>query len=303
MIKYITITDEFVNSRLDRWFRRNVFDIPQSLLEKNIRKGNIKVNNKKKPSSYKLKHNDKVAVHDKNLVPSKHKVKNIPYEATKKEILFSSSLFIEDNENFAVINKPPGISVQSGTKSKRNILDILKSTKEFVDHKPYSVHRLDKETTGVLVVAKNRKYAQLFTSLFRIRKIHKVYLGVTMGSVMKKKGTIKDDLYHYEGDTKVTTKAITHFTLLDSNNNYSLLKLSPETGRKHQLRKHMLLYGHPILGDKKYRISNKHKSQNSILMLHAYKINFSINNIKYNFTAELPEVFKNFIKEKYLKIY
>jgi len=303
MNKYFVITDEFVNSRLDRWFRRNIFDIPQSLLEKNIRKGNIKVNNKKKASSYKLKSNDKVTVHDKNFVPNKHKIKNTPYKASKNEILFSSSLFIENNENFAVINKPAGISVQSGTKSKRNILDILKSTKEFSDFKPYSVHRLDKETTGILIVAKNRKYAQLFTSLFRIRKIHKVYLGITLGSVNEKKGTIKDDLYHYEDDKKIITKAITHFTLLDSNSNYSLLKLSPETGRKHQLRKHMLMYGHPILGDKKYRLTNKNKSQNSILMLHAYKINFSINEIKYNFVAELPDVFQNFIKEKYLKIY
>ncbi len=303
MKKFFTVTDEFVNSRLDRWFRRNILNIPQSLLEKNIRKGNIKVNNLKKPSSYKLKINDKVTFHGKKFVPNKHKIKSTPYKASKKELLFSSSLFIENNDNFAVINKPSGISVQSGTKSKRNILDILKSTKEFFGSKPYSVHRIDKETTGILIVAKNRKYAQLFTTLFRIRKIHKIYLGIVLGSINKKKDTIKNDLFHYEGDKKVLTKAITHFTLLDSNNNYSLLKLSPETGRKHQLRKHLLMYGHPILGDKKYRISNKNKSQNSTLMLHAYKINFTINESKYSFLADPPEVFKKFITEKYLKIY
>ena len=181
-------------------------------------------------------------------------------------------------------------------------MDILKFTEEFSNCKPYTVHRIDKETTGLLIVAKNRKYAQLFTSLFRIRKIHKVYLAIVLGSFLKKTGTIKDDLFHYEGKIKVTTKAITHFTVIDSSSNYSLVKLSPETGRKHQLRKHLLMYGNPILGDTKYRISNKHKSQNAKLMLHAYKINFSINNLKYNFTAELPDVFKQFIKEKYLKI-
>ena len=303
MIKKFIITGEFVNSRLDRWFRRKVFDVPQSLLEKSIRKGYIKVNNKKKNSSYKLKLNDKINVFELKFTSSKHKIKNVPYKPTKKEISFSSTLFIENNDNFVVINKPAGIAVQSGTKSKRNILDILKSTNEFVNSQPYAVHRIDKETTGVLIVAKNRKYAQLFTSLFRIRKIHKVYLGITLGSLIKKKGTIRDDLFHYEGNEKVITKAITHFTLLDSSNNYSLLKISPETGRKHQIRKHLLMYGHPILGDKKYRFSNKNKSQNSTLMLHAYKINFSIDGIKYNFSAEPPDIFKKFIKEKYLKIY
>jgi len=303
MIKKFIIADEFVNSRLDRWFRRKIFDIPQSLLEKSIRKGYIKVNNKKEISSYKLKLNDKINVYELKLIANKNKLKNIPYQPTKNEISYSSTLFIENNDNFAVINKPAGISVQSGTKSKRNILDILKSTKEFLESYPYTVHRIDKETTGVLIVAKNRKYAQLFTSLFRIRKIHKVYLGIALGSVVKKKGTIKDDLFHYEGNKKVITKAITHFNLLDSNNNYSLLRLSPETGRKHQLRKHLLMYGHPILGDQKYRISNKHKSQNSNLMLHAYKINFSIDGVKYNYSAKPPDVFTKFIKEKYLKIY
>ena len=83
-------------------------------------------------------------------------------------------MFIENNENFVVINKPAGISVQSGTKSKRNIIDIL-SFQEF-EGKPYPVHRIDKETSGIIIVAKNRKYAQLFTHLFRIRKIHKIYL-------------------------------------------------------------------------------------------------------------------------------
>jgi len=303
MKKNYIITDEFIDSRLDRWFKRVVINIPQSLLEKSIRKGLVKVNNKKKPSSYKLLLNDKISLYETNFFVNKSKKITTPYKATKKEISFSSTLFIENNDNFAIINKPAGISVQSGTKSRRNILDILRFTKEFSGFTPFTVHRLDKETTGLLIVAKNRKFAQLFTSLFRIRKIHKVYLGVVMGSMDNKKGIIKDDLIYYEDNKKTSIKAITHFTVLDSNNNYTVVKLSPETGRKHQLRKHLLMKGHPILGDTKYRISNKHISKNSNLMLHAYKINFSIDNIKYNFTANLPDYFEKFIKEKYLKTY
>jgi len=303
MKKDYIISEEFVNSRLDRWFKRVVLNIPQSLLEKIIRKSLIKVNGKKKASSYKLLLNDKITVLETNFFESNNKKITKPYKVTKKDISYSSKLFIENNDNFVIINKPPGISVQSGTKSLRNILDILKSTKEFNNSNPFPVHRLDKETTGLLIVAKNRKFAQLFTSLFRIRKIHKVYLGIIIGSLAKKKGIIRDDLIYYENNKKIISKAITHFTVLDSNNNYTLVKLSPETGRKHQLRKHLLMIGHPILGDNKYRISNKHISKKSNLMLHAYKVNFSINSTKYNFIADPPEYFMKFIKEKYLKTY
>ena len=255
MEKIFSVKIDSINTRLDRWFRRNVCEVPQSLIEKNIRRGKIKVNNKKKRSSYKLQKDDKILVFNLNFTARKNQKIKTKYKATKKELSSSSSMFIENNENFAVINKPAGIAVQSGTKSRRNILDILRNTKEFEGASPYSVHRIDKETTGALVVAKNRKYAQLFTSLFRIRKIHKTYLGIAVGELQKSKGTFIDDLFHYEGDKKVKTKAITHFTLLDSNNNYSLLKLNPETGRKHQLRKQLLIRGYPILGDSKYRMT------------------------------------------------
>jgi len=303
MEKNYFINDDYVNTRLDRWFKKTICEVPQSIIEKNIRKGNIKVNGKKTKSSYKLKLNDKISLKSINLKANQHKKITLKYKATKKDLSLSSSLFIENNENFVVINKPAGIAVQSGTKSRKNILDILKDTKEFDGYLPYSVHRIDKDTTGVLIVAKNRKYAQLFTSLFRIRKIHKTYLGLTLGAFEKNKGTLKDELFHYEGDRKVKTMAITHYKVLDSNNNYTLLRLNPETGRKHQLRKQLLIHGNPILGDTKYRLTQNRQKTNSNLMLHAYKINFSISNTKFNFLAELPLTFKNYLKEKYLKIY
>ena len=303
MIKSFLIKNEHIDSRLDRWFRRTVCEVPQSLIEKHIRKGNIKVNSKREKSSYKLKENDKIVISDFKFTIDKNKKITKKYEATKKDLSKSSSLFIENNENFVVINKPAGIAVQFGTKSRKNILDILKSTKEFENATPYTVHRIDKETTGILIVAKNRKYAQLFTSLFRIRKIHKTYLGIVLGEFNKKKGTLRDELIYYENDKKTKSLAITHYQTIDTNNNYSLLKLNPETGRKHQLRKQLLIQGTPILGDSKYRISENKPLYKNALMLHAYKINFSIANTKYSFSAELPLSFKNVLKEKYLKIY
>ena len=303
MKKIYKVESEFLNTRLDRWFKKKVSDVPQSFIEKNLRKGNIKVNYQKNVSFYKLQKNDVVSINNLKIVPNKTKKRIERYEPNKNELTYTSSLYIENNENFAVINKPPGIAVQSGTKSRKNILDLLRKTKEFINSSPFSVHRIDKETTGVLIIAKNRKYAQLFTSLFRIKKIYKTYLGVVIGNIEKKNGTLIDDLYYYEGDKKIKARAITHFTVIDSKNNYSLLKLNPETGRKHQLRKQLLLYGYPIFGDNKYNLNNKKNNKKSYLMLHAYKIHFKIGNIKYNFSADLPDYFSKFLKEKYLKSY
>jgi 23S rRNA pseudouridine955/2504/2580 synthase len=125
------VKDDYTNTRLDRWFKKNIREVPQSFIEKNLRKGKIKVNFKKVKSSYKLRKKDQVVLYD--IVFSmlkKTRFKDF-YKATKKDLSFSSNIFIENNENFAVINKPAGIAVQAGTKSKRNILDILKSTIEF----------------------------------------------------------------------------------------------------------------------------------------------------------------------------
>ena len=109
------------------------------------------------------------------------------------------------------------------------------------------------------------------------------------------------DEFHYEGDKKIRTKAITRYTVIDSNINYSFLKLNPITGRKHQLRKQLLIHGHPVLGDAKYRISVKRTATKDFLMLHAYEINFFIDNTKYKFVAEPPSTFKKNLKEKFLR--
>ena len=94
-------------------------------------------------------------------------------------------MIIDNNDNFVVINKTSGISVQGGTKSKKNLIDIFKKSKIFDGTKPYSVHRLDKETSGVFIIAKNRETAQLLTSLFRLRKVHKTYLAICHGELKK----------------------------------------------------------------------------------------------------------------------
>ena len=304
MIKKFQVTRDFHDARFDKWFKRNVLDIPQGLIEKIIRKNQVKVNNKKTKSSYRIQENDIVEVFNiEKLEESKKKIitQYIPSISEKAKY---DDFIIEDNDNFVVINKPSGIPVQSGTKSFKNIIDTLRKTKYFENAKPFIVHRLDKDTSGILIVAKNREYAQLFTSLFRLRKIHKTYLAIVYGEIPKGTKILEDELILYENDKKIIQKALSYLKLLKTNSQYSLLELRPITGRKHQLRKQLYNLGNPIIGDDKYFFKNRGVYiKSKYLMLHAFEIKFMINNVKYNFSAPLNENFSEFLNKKNLNIF
>jgi len=297
MPKSYTVDDDYNGSRLDKWFKNKIINLPHSLLEKILRQNKIKVNNKKTKSSYRLQTGDLIEIHDISKFKPIDKKEKIKYLPKKKEIGAYDDYVIEDNENFIVINKPAGIPVQSGTKSFKNIIDILNSTKYFENSKPFIVHRLDKETSGVLIIAKNRKYAQLFTTLFRIRKIHKTYLAIVYGKVNKSIKVMKGDLIYYEGNKKIFQKAVSNLKIIKSNEGYSYLELNPITGRKHQLRKQLLKIGCPIIGDDKYFLNDRKRIKIKNLMLHAYKIKFMINNIQYSFKAKYNNLFEDFLKK------
>ena len=300
MFKKFIVNKDYHNTRFDKWFKHNVQDVPQSLIEKLIRKKKVKINKKKVKTSYRVQSNDIIELYGIDNLKLKPKSKNNKYKPSEKEKDKYDKFIIENNDDFIVINKPAGIPVQGGTKSFRNIIDILKNTKYFENSKPFVVHRLDKETSGVMIVAKNREYAQLFTSLFRIRKIHKTYLAISYGEVKKDINLLQDNLTIYEKNKKVVQKAISHLKILKSNSNYSLLELKPITGRKHQIRKQLFNIGNSIVGDEKYSVIKKNKEYKfKNLMLHAYKIKFMINNIKYNFEAEYGNEFDEFIKKNF----
>jgi len=290
----------FNEMRLDRWIRNNIGKIPQGLIEKNLRNGIIKVNKKKVKSSYKVKTNDLIDVFEFKF-KEEISQKKIKYNPTNSIIKENENLIIDNNDDFIVLNKSSGISVQGGTKSKKNLIDIFSKSEIFKNSKPFSVHRLDKDTSGVFLMAKNRETAQLLTSLFRLRKVHKTYLAICHGEILKDFGEWKNTLVRYEGKKEIKEQAKTIYKVLDKNSISSLVQMKPITGRKHQLRKQLFFHGYPILGDTKYKFPNNYKYDKKFLMLHAYKINFSINDKKYNFLADLPDIFKQTLKEKYLK--
>tara|TARA_B100000579_G_C22813484_1_gene846512 strand:+ start:434 stop:1339 length:906 start_codon:yes stop_codon:yes gene_type:complete len=297
MLEVVDIDKSSVGLRIDRWIKVKINKIPQSLIEKDLRKGKIKVNKKKVKSSYKLNKNDKIYLFNffykksstikKNYIPNNSIIKE-----TEKDI-------IDNNTDFIVINKRAGLPVQGGTKVKENVVNILANSNYFSDNKPFIVHRLDKETSGVLLIAKNRETAQQITSLFRIRKIHKTYIALGIGNTDKNKDIIDNNLIRYEGKKKILERAITNFQMIDNNSKYTLFKLKPITGRKHQIRKHLLDLKCPIVGDNKYFIKKNYKNSN--LMLHAYEIKFILNNKKYTFRANIPKYFKDFLTKNNFK--
>ena len=285
--------------RIDKWIRNNLGKVPQGLIEKTLRAGKIKLNKKKIKSSTKLKFNDIINVYDLKFEEISF-IKKIKFNPTDEVIKENENLIIDNNESFIVVNKESGIAVQGGTKSKKNLIDIFSKSKIFENSKPYSVHRLDKDTSGVFIIAKNRDAAKLFTSLFRLRKIHKTYLAICYGEIRKNKGIFDQNLIRYEGNKKITEKSKSTYKVIDKNSNCTLLEMNPVTGRKHQLRKQLSLIGHPIYGDDKYTFDKDLKTKNKELMLHSYKIKFIINNKKYTYKALLPNYFKKLIKTKRL---
>ena len=299
MKKTFNVDSTFNLMRIDRWIRNNIGNIPQSLIEKNLRNGKIKLNKKKIKSSVKVKTNDRIDIFDFKFKDDIVK-KNLKFQPSKTIIKENEELLIDNNENFVVINNKSGISVQGGTKSKKNLIDIFANSEIFKNSKPYSVHRLDKDTSGVFIIAKNRETAQLLTSLFRLRKIHKTYLAICHGEIQRNSGIIDNELIRYEKNKKIFEKAKTLYKVLDKNTSSSLVEMKPVTGRKHQLRKHLFMIGNSVLGDNKYNSQISNKSINKNLMLHSYEIKFKIKEIKHTYRASLPDYFQKMLKTKRL---
>ncbi len=300
MNKSYIVDASYEGVRIDKWIRNNLGKVPQGLIEKSLRAGKIKLNKKKTKSSTKLSINDIINVYKidfkENIIQKKKK-----YNPSIEIVKENENLIIDNNENFIVVNKESGIAVQGGTKSKKNLIDIFQRSEIFENSKPYSVHRLDKDTSGVFIIAKNRETAKLFTSLFRLRKIHKTYLAICYGELENDKGILDQDLKRYEGKKEIIEKSKTIYKVLDKNSNCSLLEMNPVTGRKHQLRKQLSLIGHPIYGDDKYTFEKNLKTKNKELMLHSFKIKFIINDKRHTYKALLPNYFKKLIKTKRLK--
>ncbi len=294
MKKQIIISKGEIDLRLDKLLKKNFSSLTQSFIEKNIRKKNIIVNGLKKSANYRLKYNDRVDILNYNKEHYKHIVFIKKFKIPKKiNDRFSQSIIFE-NDNFIVLNKWGGIASQGGSKIIVSIDHIIKNISPSYN----LVHRLDKETSGLLIIAKNLQYTKILGEMFKNKTIEKIYLAICQGRPKILESNIYLDIPSKEKEnTKHKTE--TYYKVIKLNNNLSQILFVPKTGKTHQLRIVSKKLGCPIIGDTKYNLQSKYKKEE--LKLNAHKINFKINSKMYKFSSLLPDHFKKFIKKNNLK--
>jgi len=268
----IIINDEDNLLRLDKFLCKN-FDISFAVAQKLIREKKIKINNIRPNISSKINSGDQLLIFEN--LPIRHQNQKLtPVLSLNKQQKFWQNIIFED-ENLIAINKPSGIATQGGSG-----VDI--SIDDFVKLKKYQlVHRLDKDTSGVLLIAKNSDTVDFLTESFKNKTIRKTYIALVLGTLKKTSGIIdiplsKQSLGKIEKvqpDFEFGKTAITHYKIISQYKDYCKIELSPITGRTHQLRVHCKEIGHPILNDIKYGGKKvDFKKTFSRLCLHALSI-------------------------------
>lgn len=287
--------------RLDRYLRRDYPNFTQGMIEQSLRKGNIKLNGNKSRAGMRVVHGDIITVAlgaftdavventEDNARPFAQNVIALACKLLSEYILFSS-------EEFIAIDKPTGLAVQGGSKISLSINDALRYI-NYIESTEYKlVHRLDKETSGVLLIAKGFNSAAKFGRALRDKLIGKTYIAVLSGCPAELEGTLvhrigKDRSGVFEVVKELSVSGVvarTHYKVLQSTNDLSLVKFKPETGRMHQLRFHSQYLGCPIVGDNKYG-GKKHNR----MLLHAQNIVIprSIFGKEIAVKSELPDEF------------
>ncbi|MDU1762902.1 MULTISPECIES: RluA family pseudouridine synthase [Anaerococcus] len=284
--------------RIDKYLSDLFEEIPREKVKDFIKDEKIKINNKKIKPSYKLIFNDEIEISDKL------------FEKEKIEAEDMNLKIIYENEDYAIIDKDenvivhPAGSIVSGT-LVNGLLDYFgydNLSHIGGDDRPGIVHRLDKDTTGLMVIAKNNSSYKYLKNLFETRKIDKEYLAICNGIFQKKSGTIQTFMDRDPNNRRkmaVTNSgrdSISKYEVISENNGYSLVKIKILTGRTHQIRVHMTYINHPLLGDPVYG-NVKHKFNLDQQLLHCHKLGFTDKNGIYKeFCAEVHEDFKKYQK-------
>lgn len=284
--------------RIDKYLSDLFEEIPREKVKDFIKDEKIKINNKKIKPSYKLILEDEIEISDKL------------FEKEKIEAEKMNLKIIYENEDYAIIDKDenvivhPAGSIVSGT-LVNGLLDYFgynNLSHIGGDDRPGIVHRLDKDTTGLMVIAKNNSSYKYLKNLFETRKIDKEYLAICNGIFQKKSGTIQTFMDRDPNNRRkmaVTNSgrdAISKYEVISENNGYSLVKIKILTGRTHQIRVHMTYINHPLLGDPVYG-NVKHKFNLDHQLLHCHKLGFTDKNGIYKeFCADCHEDFKKYQK-------
>ena len=294
-IKKVKAEDD--GMRLNRWFMKYYPNLTLGRLQKLLRTKQIKVDGKRAETSLKLAAGSEVRVPPMDEQPETGANRS---EISRRDAEVILSLVIYKDDNIIVLNKPSGLAVQGGTNTSRHVDGMLEALRFELNEKPKLVHRIDKDTSGVLVLARNRTWADRLTKAFREHTLPKTYLALVNSCPKNPAGEIKAPLEKCGEKSLVSPDgkpaATVYKTLDEVGSKFALVEASPLTGRTHQIRAHMEYIGCPIVGDDKYFGGEKRQKYASIpdkLYLHAYKIDLSaLYNKKTVIKAALPEHFK-----------
>lgn len=292
----IKITAENAGKRLDKFLTEKLKKISRSQIQKQIKNNLVVVNGKKVAVHYFIKKEDKIKIANQ-----KQEVKKI-----KNNVLIKKIKIIEDNNDYLVINKPAGLLTHpDNIHNEVTLLDW--AIKKYPESK--IVHRLDRDVSGLLIIAKNKKTYEYFKKIFQERKINKIYHAIVHGEIKPDQGIIDRPITRSKKTGCMVAKStidlkakpsITEFEVLKRFKNYTFLKINLRTGRTHQIRVHLSSIGHSIIGDILYKTKNI-KSQNETyikrLFLVATELNFEDPDKKtQKFEIKIPREFASFLK-------
>ncbi len=302
--RIFTVDEDDDGIRLDRWFKRNQPEVGFNLVSRWARTGQIRLDGKRVSPGERIAAGQEIRIPPAGIEPQRAapaKPKREPLAADEME--FVRSLVIYQDANAFVLNKPAGLATQGGTKTSNHLDRLLDGLADERGNRPKLVHRLDKDTSGALLVARTARAAALFSKSFSGRTARKIYWALVIGVPSADEGLIDAPLAKQPGtggekmhiDEENGQPAKTRWRVIDrAGNRAAWVELQPLTGRTHQLRAHMAAIGHPIVGDGKYGgpdafvtggISRK-------LHLHARRLRIdSPSGGKIDVTAELPDHF------------
>lgn len=259
-LRLITVKDDDDGQRLDRWLKRHVPDMPYALAQKLLRKGAIRVDGKRAKTDTRLSGGQeiKIPVFETGGVKSEGRRK-----PSAEDAAFIRSLIIYEDADVIALNKPHGIATQGGTNQKKHIDGMLETLKDREGVVPRLVHRLDKDTSGVLLLARSAKAARELGFLFKGRDVRKIYWAIVSPAPEAFEGTIKAPMAKAGGagrekmvvDEEEGKYAVTEFAVIENaDREAAFVAFWPRTGRTHQIRLHAQVMGTAILGDGKYKL-------------------------------------------------
>jgi 23S rRNA pseudouridine955/2504/2580 synthase len=297
-----TVSEDDDGIRLDRWFKRHQPDISFNIVSRWARTGQLRLDGHKVAPGERIAAGQQIQVPPAEAEPPRRgpaRPKREPLAPEEEE--FVRSLVIYEDPNAFVLNKPPGLATQGGTKTTNHLDRLLDGLSDEAGNRPKLVHRLDKDTSGALLVARTARAAALFSKSFSGRTAKKVYWALVMGVPSGDEGMIDAPLAKQPGtggekmhiDEEHGQPAKTRWRVIDrAGNRAAWVELQPLTGRTHQLRAHMAAIGHPIIGDGKYGGADAFLTGGISRKLHLHARRLRIDSPaggKIDVTADLPD--------------